>query len=499
MKQSWSLFSGFALVAIFTRFYFLANKPVHHDEAINAWFILQMWQNGYFKYDPSNYHGPLLFYLFQFSELFMGFGIESLRAVTASFSVLLILFLAYRAGKGVWGLYVAALVLLLSPANLFFSRSAIHESAFVFFQVLAFLGAYDLSEKKFKWGLPLFIYGTAGMICLKETFAIPLVSGLLAVVLFNFKALKVFLKELFTDPELKDSFEKHLVIGSFMALVLFTGVFQNGDGAADLFKAFMPWFKTAAGSAGHEKTFSYWFELILKNEFATLLSIFLCEWGLFSRDKTLRTVSFFALLQFVIYSIIPYKTPWCLISIQWPLLIGAGFVLQEIRNLTTQKLVLLTFAVAAVLQMPILNRLNYQNPIEMKHPYVYVQASYETKSLDQLLASQIRLHPDLKFRPIVIGTEDTWPFPWMFGRYDGLEFVSPKLNSRVDVRNNALVLIYDFEKAAEVDPLLLTEYWKFEFFVRDARKRAIAYLLKSEFPSVAPFQATVVGPAGAAK
>ncbi len=38
-------------------------KPPHFDEGINGWFVDQMRKNGFYRYDPTNYHGPLHFYI----------------------------------------------------------------------------------------------------------------------------------------------------------------------------------------------------------------------------------------------------------------------------------------------------------------------------------------------------------------------------------------------------------------------------------------------------
>src|SRR6516165_2287501 len=58
-------------LAIFLRFFLLAIKPPHFDEGINGWFVDQMVREGYYRYDPTNYHGPLHFYvLFLFKALF---------------------------------------------------------------------------------------------------------------------------------------------------------------------------------------------------------------------------------------------------------------------------------------------------------------------------------------------------------------------------------------------------------------------------------------------
>src|SRR5436189_6343830 len=41
------------------RFFLLAIKPPHFDEGINGWFVDQIVKNGFYKYDPTTYHGQL--------------------------------------------------------------------------------------------------------------------------------------------------------------------------------------------------------------------------------------------------------------------------------------------------------------------------------------------------------------------------------------------------------------------------------------------------------
>src|SRR5206468_1357884 len=55
-------------LAAFLRFFLLGIKPPHFDECINGWFVDQVMHNGFYRYDPTNYHGPLHFYALQLSE-----------------------------------------------------------------------------------------------------------------------------------------------------------------------------------------------------------------------------------------------------------------------------------------------------------------------------------------------------------------------------------------------------------------------------------------------
>src|SRR5213080_3164824 len=50
-------------IAAFLRFFWLALKPLHHDEGVNGFFLTNLVRDGIYKYDPANYHGPTLYYL----------------------------------------------------------------------------------------------------------------------------------------------------------------------------------------------------------------------------------------------------------------------------------------------------------------------------------------------------------------------------------------------------------------------------------------------------
>ncbi len=56
-------FWGIIALGAFLRFLLLSMKPPHFDEGINGWFVDQMMRTGFYRYDPTNYHGPLHFYI----------------------------------------------------------------------------------------------------------------------------------------------------------------------------------------------------------------------------------------------------------------------------------------------------------------------------------------------------------------------------------------------------------------------------------------------------
>src|SRR5688572_6077482 len=75
------------VIALLLRVWTLDIKPPHFDEGINGHFVIRMWKEGYYHYDPTNFHGPLYFYFLQLSELVFGRGVFAFRFVTALMSV----------------------------------------------------------------------------------------------------------------------------------------------------------------------------------------------------------------------------------------------------------------------------------------------------------------------------------------------------------------------------------------------------------------------------
>ncbi|HXH70818.1 MAG TPA: glycosyltransferase family 39 protein, partial [Pyrinomonadaceae bacterium] len=136
-------------IAAFLRFYWLELKPLHHDEGVNGFFLITLFRDGIYKYDPSNYHGPTLYYIaLAFTKMF-GLNTISIRASVAIFGVLTVVlafFLKDYIGK--IGSLAAALFLALSPGMVFISRYFIHELLFVFFSFGIVLGVLFFVEKR---------------------------------------------------------------------------------------------------------------------------------------------------------------------------------------------------------------------------------------------------------------------------------------------------------------------------------------------------------------
>ncbi len=135
--------------AAFMRFFNLGLKPFHHDEGVNGWFLTNLFRNGTYTYDPTNYHGPTLYFIaMPFAQLF---GLETVpvRASVAIFGVLMVVLVFFlRKYIGKVGALTAAAFLAFSPGMVFISRYFIHEIFFVFLALALVVSLLFFMDRK---------------------------------------------------------------------------------------------------------------------------------------------------------------------------------------------------------------------------------------------------------------------------------------------------------------------------------------------------------------
>src|ERR1700737_2135821 len=157
-------------LAVFLRFFLLGVKPPHFDEGINGWFVDQMIKNGFYKYDPTNYHGPLHFYVLWLSQTLFGRNLWALRLPVVLVSISCVwLTLKFEPFVGRTVSRLAALAMAVSPGFVFYGRYSIHEVWLLLFTMLFFYGLFGL----WKFGTANYLWcagmGLTGMILSKET------------------------------------------------------------------------------------------------------------------------------------------------------------------------------------------------------------------------------------------------------------------------------------------------------------------------------------------
>ncbi|MGI8432661.1 MAG: flippase activity-associated protein Agl23 [Chthoniobacterales bacterium] len=307
----------------FLRFLLLSMKPPHFDEGINGWFVDQMRRTGFYRYDPTNYHGPFHFYVLFLTQTLFGRHIWALRlpVVLASIGALWVT-LRFEPFVGRKVSRIAAAAMAVSPGFIFYGRYAIHEVWLLLFSmlfVLELVGLWKRGTRGYLWCAGM---GTAGMILTKETYIIHIGCAAIAAGVLWISHLLTPLPDLKRAPRQWHLADLAMMIAAALGLIVFfySGTFLNLPGLRGLYETFATWYQTGSKGNGHEKPWPYWFELIVRYEWPVLIGLTLCLACQFFRNFVIRYLAIYGVGVLAAYSIVNYKTPWCIISIVWPFL-----------------------------------------------------------------------------------------------------------------------------------------------------------------------------------
>jgi uncharacterized protein (TIGR03663 family) len=473
----------------FLRILLLAIKPPHFDEGINGWFVDQMTKNGYYHYDPTNYHGPLHFYILFLSQTLFGRNLWALRMPVVLGSIFCI-WLATRyepiVGKTIsrW----AALAMAVSPGFVFYGRYSIHEVWLLLSQmlfILGLLGLWRIGSRRYLWCAGM---GLAGMILTKETYIIHVGCAAIAL-LVAWVSHKITAAENATPARQTWTYlDLTVIAGVGVAAIIFfySGTFMNWAGVKGLIDTFDAWFKTGHNGNGHEKPWYYWLMLIGRYEVAISFGLLACAACQLFRDVAIRYLAIYGGGALLAYSIVHYKTPWCIISIVWPLLFlfGAGITLipERYRRATTilAAVVLLVSLVQSV-------RLNYFRCTTETEPYVYVQTYNDIWKLTEPLLKLAKRNPAAYQLVGHMIRTSAYPLPWILGDFPRIGYYEKdNLPNTLD----ADFLLVQEDKVATVEPKLNAAYYTMPLTIRPYQDTSKLYLsakiFKDFFPGKVP-------------
>jgi uncharacterized protein (TIGR03663 family) len=435
-------------LALILRLPLLSHRPYHNDEAVNGYKFAQLWQTGSYKYDPNEHHGPALYFgSYALAKLTASPPIEQftdgrLRLLTVIFGVGLIglLFLTVD-GLGVRPTRWAAVFTAISPAMVYYSRYYIHEMLLVFFTYLALAAGWRYwRDRRPGWAI---LAGAAiGLMdATKETFVITLIAVAIALAcnqVWNrwFDA---------SGPPLNAQPIKysHLLLGlaAWLAvmIVLFSSFFTNASGPLDSLRTYIPWLNRAGGDSPHIHPWYFYLRRLLffhvgKGPWWTEgLILFLAVIGGsagFMRRRLGRAnpsfIRFLALYTFAVacgYSLIAYKTPWCLLNFHHGLIllagVGAVVLLRSIRLKPARISVFVVLLVGCGHLLWQTWAANVPYAADQRNPYVYAHTSPDlTRLVDRLYAITAASPQGTNTLIKVMAPEDDfWPLPWYLRGY----------------------------------------------------------------------------------
>jgi uncharacterized protein (TIGR03663 family) len=486
------------IIAFLVRSIGLEMKPPHFDEGINGNFVQRMWSDGFYHYDPTNFHGPLYFYILQLAETIFGFGIFAYRFTTGLISLgVVALIAAHRKFIGRPALW-AAFIVAVSPGFVFYSRYAIHESLFILAHVMFSYGYLSWRRTRSLIAWSWMVTGCVIATTTKETFFIFYVTWAIAIAVDAIFSKGFKLETIDADPS---TFPEEapvpdriavVLVGIFVVLALFTGFFMHLEGARDMLTALMVWTKTGTAKTGHEKPFMYWIQLFTRYEWPFFVALILSPVVYFRTNN--RSLRWFCLVGFgtwLAYSLIPYKTPWLLLNALWPLAFVFGFLISGrarwLESLIGKKHYVVRLLAAIALLATVAHatttmlRLNFRDYNDMKEPYVYVQTTMQFKVVMDVLNELVKRRPEEIAAPLIVVNKDPWPLPWTLARFTKLTWGRPDAALK-----GFDIVLGDGADQAQIEKSLDGNYRVMDFQIRDAYEKGHAYLRAEKFNDIVP-------------
>jgi uncharacterized protein (TIGR03663 family) len=475
---------GILLGAALLRLLYLSDKVLHHDEGVNGLFLTTLFRNGYYHYDPSNYHGPTLYYFgwitTTFNSLFYGkegLSIFAIRLVTAIFGIGVVwLMLCLRRQLGDFGSLAAATLAAVSPGFVFFSRYFIHEILFVFFSLGAVVAMLRFLETKRPRHLLLASLSTALLCATKETWVMTVAVWLIAI-----PCTTVYLRLRKTTNENQDSRSRRgqqrnnsspaenpaqtdwskAQLYSTAALlfaavwILFYSSFLTNfpQGVYDSVLTFTYWSKTS--EAANVYSFTKYLEWLVYPKMAELPAMLLGSVGIVlalwrARDRFAVFVAFWSLGILAAYSLVSYKTPWCALNIVLPFVIMAGYGLQQLYSRRSIAVFLAAIAVGVSLYLAI--ELSFFKYDDDSQAYSYAHTKKDFQRLVNEVNSIAAGNPAGKDIGITVMSGEHWPLPWYLRDYTHAGYTGTVVDS------SEPILIVHENQVAEVERRLGDRY-----------------------------------------
>ena len=379
---------------------------------------------------------------------------------------------------------LAALAMAVSPGFVFYGRYSIHEVWLLLFSMLFILGLLGL----WKFGATNYLWaaggGMFGMILTKETYIIHLACAAMAILVVAVSNLITPTDDI-TPAAQKWSRRDLLVVLSLgiAALIFFySGTFFNFKGVKGIVLTFNTWFQTGQNGNGHEKPWWYWLMLIGRYEAVVGLGLLACALCQFFRGFAIRYLAIYGVGTLMAYSIVHYKTPWCIISIVWPFLFLFGGAVMLLPG-SLRRFGYAAAGLALAVSLALSVRLNYFRCTTDTEPYVYVQTYNDIRKLTDPLLALARRNP-LAYQYVghLIRTS-AYPLPWILGDFARIGYYESKnLPSPID----ADFLLVEEDKISEVEGTLQNAYYTMPLTIRPYQDTSKLYLSAKTFKDFFP-------------
>ncbi len=216
------------------------------------------------------------------------------------------------------------------------------------------------------------------------------------------------------------------IVFVYLWILFFSSFFTYSDGLGRSIEAYAIWTKTGSKDHTQNGPFGYlrW-GMAIEAPLIVLSTLGLVIALVRARHRFALFAALWAFGLFLAYSIIPYKTPWLMLSFLLPMCIVAGYALNELAG---SKFVInrIFAAVLAVLASVILTWQTYDHNFvrfdDDRMPYVYAHTSREFLDMVDEIERAAELSGKGNKARIQIVSPDYWPLVWYLRNYEHAGF-----------------------------------------------------------------------------
>ena len=225
----------------------------------------------------------------------------------------------------------------------------------------------------------------------------------------------------------------------------------------------------------------YWLALMARYEWPTLLGLLYAVRLAWPSPAQQRYLAIYGLGVLIAYSIVPYKTPWCMISILWPFALLFGCAVEELWQKPRFRSAVTWFC-ALILGASLLAalRLNYRHFADPSEPYVYVQTMPEISVLTEPVLALAEKDSRNHAMSGQIVLESYYPLPWIFGDFTRIGYYD-KAEMPAVLDGDFIVALTSEQKV--VEGRLREPYLRRRFHLRDSMEECTVWFREALFAS----------------
>jgi uncharacterized protein (TIGR03663 family) len=451
-SKNWAVILIAALIfcsAIISRVYELDYRPMHVDEAVHAVKFGDLLEKGLYKYDPIEYHGPTLNYLSlipttltgktKFSEI-TEYDLRIIPVIASIILLLLILTLFKEFNYK----YILLLLFLtaFSSINLFYNRYYIQESLLVSFSFSSIISLYHFyKSKNLLWLIGAGIF--AGLAASsKETWIITLGASIISLLILIPSP-----KKWISQKSISYSF---LFLLPFIIVIFlfYTSFFSNMHGIIDFIEAFINYFNKAGNYYDHNHAWYYYFSLVTFSniegyyftEIIVLLFFASGTYHIYSHWREtnifIRFILLFTLINIIIYSAIPYKTPWTMMTFWQGIIFISAYSLFVLNGMIKNKIWIYLVILISIQQLYQSYIINYSYSFHPKNPFVYSHSTNDVKAIGKEI-EKIMNNDNKSAVYVAVPENDYWSLPWYLRKIKNISW-NDKIN--VDVYKYPIII-----------------------------------------------------------